>query len=147
MILPDINVLVYAYRAESERHEAYAEWLGRVVAGQEELALVDTVLTGFARIVTNPRIYADPAPTSAALTFVERLIAGPRSTWLPEGGATWARLRALVEGDAILKGDRVPDAYLAAVALTHGIRLATADRGFARYPGLRSFHPLDDITR
>ena len=67
MILPDVHVLVYAYRREAEDHDAYAAWLTALVAGQDELALVDHCRTGFLRIVTNPRIFADPAPTPEAL--------------------------------------------------------------------------------
>lgn len=137
-------MLVYSYRKESARHDDYANWLARVIAGHEQLALVDTVLSGFVRIVTNRRIYVDPAPTAEAMTFVRRLIDGRRSRWLPEGEATWLRFSELVTADGQIKGNRVPDAYLAAVGISHGIRLATADRGFARYPTLQHFHPLTD---
>lgn len=142
MILPDVNVLVFAYRREAPRHDQYAAWLATVVAGGEELALTDLVLSGFVRIVTNARIFADPAPTSSALAFVDRLIDGRRSRWLPAGGEVWARLRELVAGDPHIHGSRMPDALLAATAMTHHARLATDDRGFARYPGLRHFDPL-----
>jgi uncharacterized protein len=62
VILPDVNVLVYAFRREAEQHQRYAAWLARMVAGAEELALHDTVLAEVARLVTNPRIFADSAP-------------------------------------------------------------------------------------
>ncbi|MGH7869274.1 MAG: TA system VapC family ribonuclease toxin, partial [Candidatus Dormibacteraceae bacterium] len=78
MILPDVNVLIYAFRADSECHEKYSDWLTTVVGGAEELALHDAVLTGLARIVTNPRIIAEPAPISAVLRFVNRLLTAPR---------------------------------------------------------------------
>lgn len=72
MILPDVNVLVYAFRREAEQHQRYAAWLARMVAGEEELALHDTVLAGVARLVTNPRIFADPAPMPVTLDFLAR---------------------------------------------------------------------------
>jgi predicted nucleic acid-binding protein len=43
----------------------------------------------------------------------------------------------LAEGD-----DHVPDAQLAAPAIEHGLILATHDRGFARFEGLRWELPL-----
>lgn len=72
MILPDVNVLVYAVRREAEHHERYATWLARMVAGEEELALHDIVLAEVARLVTNPRIFADPAPMPVTLKFLAR---------------------------------------------------------------------------
>lgn len=142
MILPDVNVLVYAFRREAADHERYAAWLSHLVAGSEELALHDLPLTGFVRIVSNPRIFEQPAPTDSALSFVRRLITARRARWLSQGAVTWNRLAALAQGDPGVSGNLLPDAYLAAVSLAHGCRLATADRGFARFPGLDWFDPV-----
>ncbi len=141
MILPDVNVLVYAFRREAEDHDRYADWLSEAVA-QAEIALVDTVLTGFLRVVTSPRIMSDPAPTALALSFVEALKAAPKARPLSPTPATWDKLRTLIAQDPQIRGPLVPDAWLAALALSHGSRLATADRGFARYTGLDWFVPV-----
>lgn len=141
MILPDVNILVYAFRRDGVRHAQYAHWLDELVNGADELALNDTVLSGFVRVVTNRRILAEPSAPAAALSFVATLRRAARARWTPAGHQTWEALGRLSADDAGLRGDKVPDAYLAAVALTHGCRLATADRGFARYPGLRFFDP------
>lgn len=141
MILPDVDVLVYAFRREAEQHEVYARWLSRLVDGADELALHDPVLAGFVRIVTNPRFLTDPAPVELALEFVTRLRQGTRARWIPPGHQSWETLTRLAEGDRGIRGNLVPDAHLAAVALTHNARLATADRGFGRFPGLRWFDP------
>lgn len=142
MILPDVNTLVYAYRRESECHAQYSAWLTDVVGGGDELALVDHCLAGFLRIVTNPRIFADPAPTADAMHFVERVRAARRGRPVASTPATWSALASLVADDRGIKGNLVPDAYLAALALSHGCRLATADRGFARFGGLDFFDPV-----
>lgn len=142
MILPDVNVLVFAFRRESPHHEQYARWLTRVVGGADELALHDASLAGFVRIATNPRIFDRPAPASLALDFVNRLISAPRARWLVPSRTTWADFEALVRHDGRIAGNRVPDALLASLAITHGCRLATGDSGFARYPGLDWFDPL-----
>lgn len=141
MILPDVNVLVFAYRREAENHDAYADWLSGVVAGSDELALADPCLAGMIRIVTNPRIFADPAPPAHALSFVDRLRAAARARPLASTPATWKKLAELVSADRNVKGNLVPDAYLAALAITHGCRLATADRGFARFAELEHLDP------
>lgn len=142
MILPDVNVLVYAYRREAEEHDAYAAWLTALVAGQDELALVDHCLMGFLRIVSNPRILTDPAPTSDALKFVERLRAAHRGRPVAATTATWEVLAKYISEDRAVRGNLLPDAFLAALAVSHGCRLATADRGFARFPGLEFFDPV-----
>lgn len=142
MILPDVNVLVYAFRREAERHDAYARWLATTVGGDEELGLVENVLTGFVRIVTNPRILADPAPTADALAFVAALHGARRARRICAAAATWEHLRLLASADRQVRGNLVPDAWLAAIARSNGCRLATADRGFARFGGLDWFDPV-----
>lgn len=142
MILPDVNILVYAYRREAEDHDAYAAWLTALVAGRDELALVDHCLTGFLRIVTNPRILVDAAPASDALRFVDRIRAARRGHPVAATTATWEVLARHISKDRGIRGNLVPDAYLSALAVSHGCRLATADRGFARFPDLDFFDPV-----
>jgi toxin-antitoxin system PIN domain toxin len=142
VILPDVNTLVYAYRREADDHEAYASWLSGVVAGADELALVDHCLTGFLRIVTNPRIFADPAPTADAFGFVARLREARRARRVSSTAATWTTFAELIATDRGVKANLVPDAYLAALAISHGCRVATADKGFARFDALDHFDPV-----
>jgi toxin-antitoxin system PIN domain toxin len=147
VILPDVNVLVYAYRREARNHVTYASWLTAIVGGCDELALTDHCLTGFLRIVTNPRILADPAPTSDALRFVDRLRTAPRGRPLATTSTAWEVLGTHISQDQGIRGNLVPDAYLAALAISHGCRLATTDRGFARFPGLDFFDPVTEPPR
>ncbi len=142
MILPDVNVLVYAFRREAAEHERYASWLAETVR-TSELGLAESVLLGTVRVVTSPRIMADPAPTPVALQFVETLLDAPRARLLSPTKATWGRFRTIASSDAHVRGPLVPDAWIAALALSHGCRLATADRGFARFAGLNWFVPVE----
>lgn len=142
MILPDVNLLVFAFRADADEHGAASAWLADALAASEGIALHDAVLSGFVRIVTHPRIMHEPAPTSIAADFVTALVAAPTTRWLPQDGAVWRRFAALSTQDAGIRGNLVPDALLASLCLTHGARLATHDRGFARFDGLRWFDPL-----
>lgn len=141
MILADVNVLVYAFDQSATHHAACADWLAATLGGSEQFALVDTVLAGFVRIVTHPKIFEYPASTVDAMEFIDTVIDSPASTWLPSTRAVWRRFGAITASDSAVRGVLVPDAYLAAVALTHGARLATADRGFARFEGLKWFDP------
>lgn len=138
MILPDVNVLIYSFLADADQHDSYAPWL-RSTLSSRALLLPDVVLTGFLRITTNRRIQPNPAPIQEAYAFVRVLRSRSRSIEHP--GAVWRRFGALVDDDAQITGNLVPDAYLAAVAISHQASLATRDRGFARYPGLRWFDP------
>jgi uncharacterized protein len=142
VIVPDVNVLVHAYRREMADHPAYAAWLNAVVGGSEDLGLVEPVLTGFVRIVTHRRIFAEPAPTADALGFVLRLRSGRRSRALTATDAVWVTLAEFVDGDRNVHGNRVPDAWIASMAIAHGGTVATRDTGFRRFGGLRSFDPV-----
>ena len=142
MILPDITTLVYAFHRDAALHEGFANWLNSVLAGSESLLLPDVVLTGFLRIVTNRRIFTDPAPAPDALLFVRELRTSPLCRALNPTDAAWSRLERFVENDPYLAGNLVPDAWIAALASASGARVATADAGFARFEGLAWFNPL-----
>lgn len=99
------------------------------------------MLSRFLRIVTHPRGMTTPAPIESALAFAETLRSQPNALPLAPGPRHWGVFERMCR-DAGATGNRVPDAYLAALAIEHGAELITADRGFARYPGLRWRHPL-----
>lgn len=141
MILPDVNVLIYSYYAPASEHTAYSSWLNEVRASGEELLLPVTVLSAFLRIVTNPRVIDAPPSTVQAMSFVTALRSGPGTREVTDETAVWRRLETLIAGDDGIRGNLLPDAFLAAIALSHGATVATRDRGFARFPGLRWFDP------
>lgn len=143
MIVPDVNILVYAFRADSAEHRTYAPWLNEALT-RESIGVSDTILSGFVRIVTHPRITTAPAPIDTAMAFARSLVAAPRTQWLTGGASAWSRLDALTATDHGIRGNLVPDAYIAALTLANGARLATRDRGFARFPDLRWFDPGTD---
>lgn len=140
MIVPDVNILVYAFRTDSAEHQTYGPWLNEALS-REPIGVSDTILSGFVRIVTHPRITITPAPVDAAMAFTRSLLAAPRTQWLTAGPPAWHRLGALAATDRGIRGNLVPDAYIAALTLANGARLATRDRGFARFPELKWFDP------
>lgn len=141
MILPDINLWVYAHRPDMEQHEACAPLMERIAAGDEPFAFATLTVASFVRIVTNPRVYDDPSPTADALRFIDELRKSPVCRWI-EPGPRWWRIFGVLCREGGAKGNLVPDAALAALAIEHGCELLTADRGFGRYPGLRWSDPL-----
>ena len=141
MILPDVNVLVYAARDDTPECARYRVWLEGALAGPEPVAVVTPVLAGFLRVVTNPRVFARPSSLDDALAFTDAVLSAPAAV-VPALSQRLAGLLAEVCRRAGATADRLPDAYLAAIALDLDAELVTADRGFARYDGLRWRHPL-----
>lgn len=143
MILVDVNVLVEAAHRDAARHAVTAPWLASVVAGSRPVALAEAVLVGCVRVLTHPRVFTDPVPPAHAAEFVEALRAAPAAVVLTATDAAHARFAGLLTDDPGLRGNLVPDAWLASLALTQGAELATRDRGFRRFAGLRLVHPPD----
>jgi toxin-antitoxin system PIN domain toxin len=141
MVLPDVNVLVYAFRPDMQQHESHRAFVQELVEGDEAFGLSSLVLSGFLRIVTHPRIFATPDPIEDALAFTEPLRASELSVWIEPGPRHWEIFERLCrEGNA--RGNLVADAYLAALAIESGCEWLTTDRDYARFPGLRWRHPL-----
>lgn len=143
VILADVNVLVYAFDQSSARHEQYRAWLSDALTSEDGFALVDTVLMGFVRVVTHPKIYAQPSSTSAALEFADAVANTANGVWVHSSASSRRAFSALSRADHAIRGSLVPDAYLASLAIANGASLATADRGFTRYPRLRWFDPAE----
>jgi toxin-antitoxin system PIN domain toxin len=142
MLLPDVNVLVYAHRRDAPEHERYLAWLERLVNTDEAYGLADLVLSGFIRVVTHPRVFNPPSSVGDALGFVTELRERPNSVSVSPGVRHWDLFVSLCRRTGA-KGNLVPDAYLAALAIESGSEWITSDRGFARFPGLRWRHALD----
>lgn len=142
MIVPDVNVLVHAWQASSPQHEPYRMWLEETVNGTEVLGLAHNVLSGAVRVLTHPRVFERPADAAAVLDRVEGLREQPSTVDLMPTDRTWANFAELCRTTGA-RGNDVPDAYIAALTISNGGTLVTADRGFGRFPALRWAHPLD----
>ena len=141
MVLADVNVLVYAHREDAADHAAYREWLERVVNGEEAYAVSELVLSGFVRVVTHPKVFKHPSRVADALTFAEQVRGQENSVHVRPGTRHWQIFDRLCrECDA--RGNLVPDAYLAALAIESGCEWITTDRDYSRFNGLRWRHPL-----
>jgi hypothetical protein len=142
MRLVDVNVLVYAHRLDVARHQDYASWLGDLLAAEEPYGMSDLVLSSFLRIVTSPKVFRQPTPLDTALAFAELLRTQPNCVPVVPGERHWEIFARLCR-TAGVKGNLVPDAYLAALAIESGSEWVTTDRDFSRFPGLRWRHPLE----
>ena len=141
MVLPEVNVLVYAHREDSPHHAGCRKWVEAVVNGSESYGLSELVLSGFVRVVTHPKVFTQPSPLADALEFTEQLRGRPNCVPVAPGRRHWEIFRQLC-AEAGAKGNLVPDAYLAAMAIEAGCEWVTTDRDFSRFKGLRWRHPL-----
>jgi toxin-antitoxin system PIN domain toxin len=141
MLLPDVNVLVYAHRRDVRDHSRYRDWLESVVNGREAFGLSDSVLSGCLRVLTHPRVFAKPSTLDEALAFSEALRSAPNCVRVEPGERHWEIFRALCR-EANARGNLIPDAWFAALAIESGSEWITTDGDFARFPGLRWRHPL-----
>lgn len=141
MILVDANLLVYAQVESLPQHEPARAWLDGVLTGTARVGLAWSSTLAFVRLVSNPRIFSNAQPIPDAWDQVGRWLDQPPA-WTP---APTARHREILGGALAVTGlapKDVPDAHLAALAIEHGLQLATTDGGFARFPGLAWFNPL-----
>lgn len=140
MKLVDVNVLVYAHREEMEQHVLCKKWIETALAHPAGLGVSDIVLSGFVRIVTHPRVFSVPTPLPMALQFASVLREHPQTRIIQPGTRHWRIFTNLCE-QANCKGNLIPDAFLAALAIEQGCEWITLDRGFARFPDLRWSEP------
>ena len=142
MYLVDVNILVYAYVAEIPENNRYAEWLEELLGANDKFGMSELVLSSFLRIVTNPRIYNPPSTLGEAMAFIEPITANPNCVRISPGERHWDIFVNLCKA-VNARGNQIPDAYLAAIAIESDCEWITNDRSFARFPGLRFRRPLD----
>jgi hypothetical protein len=141
MILVDANLLLYAHDPSSPHHRAARGWLETAVSNRESVGLTWMTLLAFVRIGTSPRPLEHPLSTAEAVAIVSRWLQHPSVTIVNPGERHWEILCDLMtKGQA--HGPLIMDAHLAALAIEHGATLATTDRDFTRFPGLRILNPL-----
>jgi predicted nucleic acid-binding protein len=142
MIALDTNLLVYAYREDSDFHATAVEQLRPVIEGDSPWALPWTCVHEFIGVVTGGRVYKPASPLSNVLDFLDSLMTSPQLHLLAESPGYFEKLRELALA-AKLSGPRIHDARIAALCLHHGVReLWTADRDFSMFPKLKTRNPL-----
>jgi hypothetical protein len=141
LILPDVNVLIYAFRSDSSRHREYKEWLEDAVDGSEAYGVSPQVLASFLRICTHPRIFLRPSERDTALAFCRALLERPNATLVTPQERHWDIFETLCR-DSKATGNVLQDAWFAALAIETGCEWVTTDRDFARFDGLRWRAPL-----
>jgi toxin-antitoxin system PIN domain toxin len=136
MILPDVNVLVYAFRPDVPEHAICRPWLLTLTEGDSQFGMSPLVLAALVRIVTNRRIHTRTSSIEGAFAFCDALLANPLCRVVEPGVNHFSIFRRLCIETPIV-GPMTTDAWYAALAIEHGCEWITMDRDYARFPGLR----------
>jgi toxin-antitoxin system PIN domain toxin len=144
MFLMDVNVLVYAHREDTKDHLRYLQWLESVLNGNTTFGYSELVLSGFLRIVTHRKIFEMPSSLSEAIQFANQIRDASTSIQLsPRPDEHHWEIFIGFMNAINAKGNDIPDAYHAALAMEWGCVWITTDKGFKRFEGLKSRHPFD----
>lgn len=141
MILTDINILVYAHRADAPGHAAYRTWLEALLNDNQAYGYSELILSGFLRVVTHPRVFNPPSDLASAFAFTEIIRNQPNAVPVSPGPRHWEIFKSLCEVSNA-KGNLIPDAYLAALAIEFGNEWITTDGDYSRFPGLKCRRPF-----
>ncbi|GAB4078509.1 TA system VapC family ribonuclease toxin [Nostocoides australiense] len=141
MIIPDVNILLYAHVDGFAKHAAARSWWEQALSGTEPVGVAPVVAFGFVRIATSARVLSEPMSIAAATGVVEGWLARPNVTALASDGRTLRLALGLLK-TAGTGGNLTTDAHIAAHALEHGAQVATNDTDFGRFPGVSTVNPL-----
>jgi uncharacterized protein len=140
VIVPDVNLLVHAMNTDSEHHDQAWEWWRSALNGSEHVGLAWSVLTGYLRVTTHPRIMSGPQSFEVAINDVRQWLAAPITISLTPGPDHLRVMENLMAG-AGRGGDLTPDVHLAALACENGGTICSQDADFARFEGVRWINP------
>jgi len=143
MIIPDVNLLLYAYDQASPFHKQAAAWLERCMSGTEPIGLAYPVLFGFLRIGTSARVFKQPMSIAEAVSHVNTWKNRSVTQILIPGNEYIDTARELLEAAGSAGANLVTDAQIAALSLQYKAVVHTADYDFLRFPKVRTKFPLN----
>jgi len=141
MIIPDVNLLVYAYNRAAAGHERARVWWQDLVEREQPIGLSWVVMLGFVRLVTHPSVLVMPVAPLDALTCVRGWLVQPGVRIVEPGPRHMDLLEELFRTTGV-GGSLTTDTHLAALTIEHRAELHSNDADFARFPGLRWHNPL-----
>lgn len=141
--LVDANLVLWAHHRQFSQHEKALLWWRRALNSSPQVGIAWPTILAFLRVSTHPRALSRPVGIDLAWSEVERWLDRP-NVWIPVPTERHAAILDELLHRGRASGNHVPDADLAALAIEWGLELLSADRDFARYPGLRWRDPLAD---
>lgn len=146
MIVPDANLLLYAYNTSSPFHDRAKRWWEASLSGMEPVGLAYPILFSFLRIATSTRAFPAPFTLAEASGHVFSWLNRNVTRVLGEEPKHFQQVVALLDVAASPGGNLVTDAQVAAIAIAHNATVHTADRDFMRFTGLNCYYPLDQAA-
>jgi hypothetical protein len=143
VVVPDANILLYAYNLDATQHRLSAAWLEEQFNSREQIGLTWLTLWAFVRIGSRPRVFPNPLAVTQILEIIEAWLSRPNVVLIEPGPRHLTILKSLITGNDVA-GNLTTDAALAAIAIEHAATLASTDRDFRRFSGLRWINPLED---
>lgn len=141
MVVPDINLLVFAYNEAAPGHRAARAWWEGLMTGRERVAMPWAVILGFVRLVTHPAVMEQPLPPMRAMARAREWFTREHVLTLDPGPRHLQIIEALFDATGVA-GNLTTDTHLAALAIEHQCELHSNDADFGRFPGLRWRNPL-----
>jgi hypothetical protein len=136
MILPDVNVLVYAFRKDVPQHAICRPWLDRIVSSDVSFGISPLALAAVVRVTTHPRTAANPSELDEAFGFCDDLLGQPNCRIVEPGPRHFEIFKRLCL-ETSTRGPLITDAWYAALAIEWGCEWITMDRDYVRFPGLK----------
>ena len=141
MIVPDVNLLLYAYDAASPFHSRATSWWQACLTGTEPIGLTHVVMFGFVRVSTSARAFRNPLAVAEATGHVRAWLEQPVTDVLVPGPGHTGHVLSLL--DALgAAANLVTDAQIAAIAIEHDAVVHTSDADFIRFRGVRWVNPV-----
>ena len=141
MLLFDVNIYVYAHRADTPHHETIKKFVDRALSGDAPVGYSPLALSGFLRVVTHPKVMNPPTDLDLALEFCDCITNASCSAPIVPGDAHWSIFTHILRASGA-KGNLIPDAWFAALAVERGCTWVTTDGDYHRFPGLKVLNPL-----
>ena len=141
MIIPDINLLVYAYNSDAPEHRKARSWLEALLSETTTVGLPWAVLLGFLRVMTSRRILIDPLPPLVAIAHIRSWLERPQTEIVQPGPRHLDILEELTKVSRVAS-ELTTDLHLAALAIENQAELHSNDSDFGRFSGLRWVNPL-----
>jgi uncharacterized protein len=141
LILPDLNLLVYAYNSDAPAHRRAKAWWESCLSETRPVGLSWLVILGYLRLMTSRRVLVDPFTSHEAIGHIRSWLERPHVQILQPGPRHLDLLDSLMQ-EAQASGDLTTDVHLASLAIEHQAELHSNDGDFSRFPGLRWTNPL-----
>ena len=141
MFLFDVNIYVHAHREDSPHHQVCRDFLEKHLAGPNLTGYSPLALSGFLRIVTHPKVFNPPSELDTAIYFCNSITKLQNAVPVYPGESQWSVFTHLLRANNA-KGNLVPDAWFAALAIGCGCTWVTTDRDFSRFKGLDIEYPV-----